>query len=56
MRSRVLAVLTTILIGVYYTGSQWGIFNEGFASIMNGQTFNVFVIKRHYLNLPLVRS
>jgi hypothetical protein len=45
-------------IGVFYalSKSRWGIFNEGFDNILNGQMFNVFVIKRHYLYLPSVRK
>jgi hypothetical protein len=40
-------------LGVYYDSGRWGIFNEDGASILNGQSFNVFVVKRHSLYLPL---
>ena len=42
-------------LGVYYSGGRWGIFNESGANILNGQSFNVFVIQRHSLYLPLTR-
>jgi hypothetical protein len=32
-------------IGVFYTASQWAIFNQGGAAIPNGASFNVLVVK-----------
>ena len=45
-------------LGVSYdsTRQQWAIFNEDEASnILNGQAFNVFVVARHFVWLPLMR-
>jgi hypothetical protein len=43
-------------VGVWYDGTNWEIFNENSLVPMTVNTaYNVFVIKRHYLFLPLVQ-
>ncbi len=44
-------------IGVWYDDDarKWSIFNENAASMNAGPAFNVFVVKRSYVYLPLIR-
>ena len=41
-------------IGVWYTGSQWAIFNQDIAAMPVGAAFNVYVDANYKLYLPLI--
>ena len=44
-------------LGVFWNGTRWGIYEEDTLDTMPlNLVYNVFVIKRHRLDLPLVRK
>ena len=45
--------INTHSLGVFYFNQRWIIYNEDSTNMLNGQSFNVFVVKRHALALQI---